>query len=122
MSEYAGQLYLICYDIAEPRRLQRVHHVLGANALAVQYSVFLFWGSRVSLGQLMEKVVSRIDGREDDVRVYRVPERCYAVTLGAEPISPGLVLQDHELMRVLGPATRRRPGTEAVETGSSRTL
>jgi len=34
-------VYLISYDIADPRRLQRVHAFLRRHALPVQYSVFL---------------------------------------------------------------------------------
>lgn len=39
-------LYLVAYDIRDRNRWHKVHHMLIAQALPIQYSVFLFNGSR----------------------------------------------------------------------------
>lgn len=83
--------YLICYDIANPRRLQRVHRVLKSKAIAVQYSVFLAPFAETDLDRLLMVLRAEIDEREDDIRVYPViPAR--AVTLGSSLLPDGIHL------------------------------
>ena len=41
-------LYLIAYDIASPKRLQRVHRYLTDNAIPLQNSTFLFTASHTA--------------------------------------------------------------------------
>ena len=67
--------YLICYDIACPRRLARVHRLLQGRALALQYSLFLFQGSEAALQSCLTALAERIDTDEDDVRAYPLPQR-----------------------------------------------
>ncbi|MCZ2152353.1 MAG: CRISPR-associated endonuclease Cas2 [Bryobacterales bacterium] len=64
--------YLICYDIADPRRLQRVHRILSRVAVAIQYSVF--WGpfSEREMERLWCELSGEIHDRKDDVRAYVV--------------------------------------------------
>ena len=64
--------YLLSYDISSDRRLQKVHRLVRGQALAVQRSVFLFYGSQAALSRLMASVATRI-APEDDVRFYPVP-------------------------------------------------
>jgi len=64
--------HLLCYDIRCDRRLQRVHRVVSGAALAVQRSVYLFYGSDVAFSRLVASVESRI-APEDDVRFYPIP-------------------------------------------------
>jgi len=66
--------YLIAYDIAHPRRLQRLHRVLRTEALAVQESVFLVFGTRDEMEQLLDRLEALMDPREDDLRAYPVGE------------------------------------------------
>lgn len=65
----------IAYDIADPRRLARVHRFLVERAVPVQYSVF--WASldRRALDAMLRGIAERIDPRADDVRFYPIPER-----------------------------------------------
>ena len=40
MADNQANLYLIAYDIADPKRLVKVHRTLKRQGLPVQYSVF----------------------------------------------------------------------------------
>lgn len=40
MSQTTSIDYLVCYDVRDPRRLQRVHRHLLAVGIPLQYSVF----------------------------------------------------------------------------------
>lgn len=64
--------YLVCYDIRDNRRLQRVHRCLRRRALAMQYSVFLLQCRDEQLTELREALRRLADPREDDIRIYPV--------------------------------------------------
>ncbi len=82
--------FLICYDIADPRRLVRVHRFLLRHAMPVQYSVFVGRFSRTALRALMAGLAVRINARQDDVRIYRIPERPDLVRLGSAALPEGV--------------------------------
>ena len=84
--------YLICYDIADRRRLARVHRYLSGRAVPLQYSVFSALLRQCELNDLMGGIAERIDPREDDVRVYPRPESPRAVTLGRSFLPAGIML------------------------------
>ena len=62
--------WLICYDIADPRRLQRVHRVISRRAIPFQYSIFYVSAIRKDIESLLHAVAAEIDPRRDDVRAY----------------------------------------------------
>ncbi len=66
------QWYLVAYDIADPRRLRKVHYRLVPKAFPVQHSVFLFREDAAGLKALARMLRSHTDGRWDDVRVYPI--------------------------------------------------
>ncbi|KAI5911971.1 CRISPR-associated endonuclease Cas2 [Azoarcus sp. PA01] len=74
--------WLIAYDIADSKRLQRLHRFLVHEAVPVQYSVFYFEGSVVAMSQLMGAVEKRIDSGQDDVRAYQLPAHPQIDTIG----------------------------------------
>lgn len=84
--------WLITYDIANERRLARLHRFIRKHALPVQYSVFLFEGSGAQIGQLMNKIEDYIDLEYDDVRAYQLPESPQFVTLGRGSLPESLTL------------------------------
>jgi CRISPR-associated protein Cas2 len=94
MSISEPRLYLICYDVADPRRLQRVHYYLKHHALAVQYSVFLTRAPERRLQSILGGVAERIDPQLDDVRAYPLPADCDPVSLGRQYFPSGLLLAD----------------------------
>lgn len=84
--------YLICYDIADPRRLVRVHKFLRTRAYAVQYSVFVGRLTRKALAMVMAGLAKRIDSSRDDVRIYPLPERPLIVGHGQSLLPEGVVV------------------------------
>ncbi len=63
--------WIVCYDIADPRRLVRVHRKLKRHGIPVQYSVFFLQSTRRALTALLSTVVvPLIDPRFDDLRAY----------------------------------------------------
>jgi CRISPR-associated protein Cas2 len=104
MSTSEQRLYLVCYDVADPRRLQRVHYYLKHHALAVQYSVFLARVSERQLQSFLAGVAARIEPQEDDVRAYPLPADCQPVSLGRQYFPSGLLLADP----LLDPLLRHR--------------
>ena len=64
---------LICYDIADARRLRQLAKELDKTAIRIQYSVFFMpSASQEELFDIMETVDEIIDHVEDDVRIYTV--------------------------------------------------
>jgi CRISPR-associated protein Cas2 len=97
----AARWHFVCYDIAHPRRLARVHRLLSGVGLPLQYSVFLVRANKPGLLQLLDALMALIDARADDLRVYPLPSRpriwCYGravmpdgLWLLGEALPPGL--------------------------------
>jgi CRISPR-associated protein Cas2 len=84
--------WLIAYDIANPRRLRRVHRLLCAHAVPVQYSVFVTRCSPAKLGVIRASLAELIKKREDDVRFYPVPEPAHLAVYGRRALPEGLRL------------------------------
>ena len=82
--------HLICYDIADRKRLARLHRSLKRQAMALQYSVFLFTGSPRQLEALLAQLRQLIDPRHDDLRAYPLPERGPRLRLGKSPLPAGI--------------------------------
>jgi CRISPR-associated protein Cas2 len=99
--------YLIAYDIADPKRLHRVHRYLKSVALDLQYSVFAGMLSERQLLRVLEELQQRIHPREDDVRAYPLPQRCQAVALGRQHLPEGVLLSETGLMELLVESLRR---------------
>lgn len=64
--------WLLAYDIANPRRLQRLHYRLRKRALFVQQSVAVLRTSETELRALLAQLEQHFDRGTDDLRVYRV--------------------------------------------------
>lgn len=83
---------LICYDIANPRRLGRLHRQIARCAVMVQYSVYYAEENTAGIARLTELILEYIDPNEDDVRIYRLPSTLDIDLLGvqASPCLPVL--------------------------------
>jgi CRISPR-associated protein Cas2 len=74
--------YLICYDIANPKRLHKVHRRAVSHALFVQYSVYYLNGDKDQLKLVLDEIQEVINNAEDDVRAYSVTSLSDAILLG----------------------------------------
>ena len=86
--------WLIAYDIADPRRLGRVHRYVSKQGVALQYSVFVLRMSTAALDALLADVDKLIDPREDDVRVYPLPADPHPIHLGRQVLPEGVILAE----------------------------
>lgn len=84
--------YLVCYDIADPRRLQRVHRHAVRHAQFVQYSVYYLQGSEADLQAMLDDIAAEIHPKLDDVRAYAIAPLEEAFTLGRTWIPEGIYL------------------------------
>ena len=67
--------YLICYDIADPKRLARIAKYLEREAIRIQYSIFLAKGAtKESIYTIAQNLVEMIEPKQDDVRIYEIEE------------------------------------------------
>ncbi|WP_133716879.1 CRISPR-associated endonuclease Cas2 [Methylocaldum gracile] len=98
-----AQTYLVCYDIADPKRLGRVHRLLREQGIPVQYSVFTAQLTAKELGRIIAGLVERIDERADDVRIYPLPSRPETTSLGLQYFPDGVLLieKGKDLLRAL---------------------
>lgn len=101
MADSQSNLYLMAYDIADPKRLARIHRVLKQQGLPVQYSVFTVVLKRKALLCLLERINTLINQREDDVRCYRLPENSSAEILGQQYFPDDVMLFTGGVNRML---------------------
>lgn len=76
--------YLVCYDIANPKRLRRVADVCGGFGSRVQYSVFECPLDPMRLAQLKSALDGEINHDEDQVLF---------VSLGPQSSSASLIIE-----------------------------
>ncbi len=92
--------YLIAYDIANPKRLSRVHRTLKKQGLPVQYSVFTVVMKRKGVLNLLDCINTLIKPNEDDVRCYRLPETLDLKTLGRQLFPENVMLFTNGFNRI----------------------
>lgn len=113
---------LIAYDVANPRRLVRLHRALKRYAVPIQYSVFHAELSRAALAEVSALIESIIDPRQDDVRIYLLPRDGWARSLGRRSTPSGvfytaLPLPFHSAGDIGGEAASR---LDEADAGSAR--
>jgi CRISPR-associated protein Cas2 len=92
MSRHDTLNWLVSYDIADPRRLMRVHRALKKEGTPMQYSVFWVQASRARMGAIMAQLATLIDERADDVRAYPIPQEAWSVSLGNSMLPAGILI------------------------------
>jgi CRISPR-associated protein Cas2 len=102
MADNQAQLYLVAYDIANPKRLVRVHSVLKKQGLPLQYSVFTVVIKRKALLRLLSVLAALIHPGQDDIRCYRLPSTTDMQTLGKQLFPEDVLLFTNGINRLLG--------------------
>jgi CRISPR-associated protein Cas2 len=97
MALHEPRLYLVCYDITDPKRLARVHRFLRTEGMPVQYSVFTAQMTARDLGRLLAGLHHRIDARADDVRIYPLPACPERICLGWQYFPEDIMLIENGL-------------------------
>ena len=85
--------YLLSYDIASPRRLQRIHRLLRQQGIPLQYSVFLLHCTLQDALGVMGTLDDMIDEHTDDIRLYPVSRQMDCVTMGAGQLGDGIAFE-----------------------------
>lgn len=83
--------YLVCYDITDPRRLQRVFRASRRFGTPFQYSVVYFCGNEHQLALFLGALEELIDPMSDDIRAYRIRSLKQITTLGQSIQPDGIV-------------------------------
>lgn len=107
----SGRLYLVCYDITDPKRLNRVARYLQKYACRVQYSVFATQIRTLRLDEVLEGLDHIIEPKLDDIRAYPLPPAGDVAILGTQLFPEDVLLLRHgrNLFR-LGKRTRKSLG------------
>ncbi|WP_418186819.1 CRISPR-associated endonuclease Cas2 [Aliarcobacter lanthieri] len=65
--------YLICYDIADKKRLVKISKLLERTAARIQYSIYFYPKvAKESINELKDKLNELINQEEDDIRIYKI--------------------------------------------------
>lgn len=75
MSNKTKLPHIIAYDIANPKRLGRIHRFLKKQAIPLQYSVFLAYLNVADREILLAQLATIIEPRHDDIRIYPLPKK-----------------------------------------------
>ena len=85
------RLYLVCYDIRNPKRWRRVFRLMERTGVHRQYSVFLVRKDRTAIFRLAESLKGLIDETEDSVVIVPVGRGLAdsMIELGPAGLMPG---------------------------------
>ncbi|MFY9180145.1 MAG: CRISPR-associated endonuclease Cas2 [Venatoribacter sp.] len=84
--------YIISYDIANPKRLAKVHKYVSKIALRLQLSVYYIECSQSELNFIIDGLEERIHPKEDDIRFYPTPKKERFQWFGKSPTKEALWL------------------------------
>lgn len=84
-------LFIISYDIANPKRLGRVHRYLKRMACPIQYSGFVFQGTYRQCQDLLLNLLPKISKKEDDLRCYELLTTNYHRRIGKPFLPEGIL-------------------------------
>jgi CRISPR-associated protein Cas2 len=73
-----ARLWVISYDIANPKRLRAVADVLEQVGERVQESVFECWADRTRIHSIRQQLRAILNEQEDSVRFYPLCAPCVA--------------------------------------------
>lgn len=71
---------VVTYDIRKNRRRRRIRKILAGLLSHVQKSVFEGEIADAAFRRLLDRATEEMDRSEDNLRIYRICERCRAAT------------------------------------------
>ena len=83
-------IFVLGYDITDPRRLGRIHRAMKKLAMPIEYSIFLLDGSERDAHRCVTAMETLMDGKTDDVRCYPLPVRGYQKRIGKAVLPEGI--------------------------------
>lgn len=90
MNDAARCLYLVCYDIANPRRLRQVHKFLLGYKVGGQKSFFECWLTSAELKDVRLGLRQRMENGEDRAHIFQLDPRQHTQCMGrAQPPNSG---------------------------------
>lgn len=92
---------LVCYDIADPKRLQRVYKIAKEYGTPIQYSVSLAMLNDRQLETLLNDFRETINHRADDVRIYTLSQPAWLVRMGNTTLPEGVFVANELLTQWL---------------------
>lgn len=84
--------WLICYDIADPARLGRVHKRVRQYATPLQYSVFRVYAARREVAGSLGQLAQVVNPALDDVRAYPLLTASIPAIYGRALVADGIHL------------------------------
>lgn len=103
MADLLPRLHVLCYDIANPERLMRVHRTMRRWGIPLQYSVFLIRVNKPDMESLKAELNALIHCREDDIRIYPLPTRVQITHYGRQLLPEGIDFFGRDLSNELIP-------------------
>jgi len=100
--------YMMAYDIADPKRLAKVHRQIKKEGIAAQKSVFFIRGTENDVEQLMDRVGKIMKLNEDDLRAYPITRPTDVWTNGPNPLEEIPTVYFGSEKRISMP-TRKKP-------------
>jgi CRISPR-associated protein Cas2 len=88
MLDTARTLYLVCYDIASPKRLYQVHKFLLGYKIGGQKSFFECWLTAGELRDVRRGLAERLKESDDRAHIFQLDPRQKISCLGtAQPVN-----------------------------------
>jgi CRISPR-associated protein Cas2 len=75
-------IYLVCYDVAHPVRLQRIHRLVQAYAVGGQKSFYECWLTQAELRSLQTTMEGIADLKEDRIHFFQLDPRMQPLLYG----------------------------------------
>ena len=73
--------WVVCYDVPDDRRRNKVAEILDDYGDRVQYSVFEVQVAEEHFNRMVRRLRAVLDNSEDSVRIYPACQRCAAGAL-----------------------------------------
>lgn len=116
-------VYLVAYDIADPRRLRRVARIVERHAVRFQKSVFLLRGDRAAVQRLFERTAPVLNLQEDVVQAWKLAggQALLGLILGTPLyVTPAAVVLDPQAAHlVVRPEDPIEPDAASTSSGGT---